>query len=267
MKRILGKVRQSLLNSGIALTENDRSLASIEGRHEGEKAVVIGMGPSLKTTDLERFGGFTTFACNKIYLAFDQTAWRPAYYSVCDELVAKNNQEAIQTADFGATEMFHSKVVKPYFQEDLNCRYYGYRGDLQQWDGSSDTQLPSSLRGAVIGGGYSVLLDQVQLAYVMGFSEVYVVGADFSFLVSKRTGENSRSGEVLESAGEVNHFHKDYRKPGETWTMPKMEEQRLAFDYCGRAYAAAGKNLINASRSTKLDVLERVDFDAAFPEM
>ena len=264
MKRTLGRIRQSLLNQGVAITPNDRRLAAVEGRHHGEKAVVIGMGPSLKTSDLERFDGYTTFACNKIYLAFEDTDWKPDYYGICDELVAKNNKDAIMAADFDGVEMFHAKVVKPFFQAEIDCAYYGYADDLQTWDGKSPCSLSSRLCGSVKGGGYSILLDQVQLAYAMGFAEVYVVGADFSFLLSKASRESSRSGQVLESEGEINHFHKDYRKPGETWTVPRMEEQRHAFDYCGRAFEADGRKLINASRVSKLDVLERVPFDDLF---
>jgi hypothetical protein len=56
---------------------------------------VIGNGPSLRPEDLDRLGSEITFASNKIYLVFDQIAWRPSYYSVCDPLVAQNNRETI----------------------------------------------------------------------------------------------------------------------------------------------------------------------------
>ena len=87
-------------------------------------------------------------------------------------------------------------------------------------------------------------------------------GLDFSFEVaSKPTGETAMGNQVLVSAGEVNHFHPDYRKPGETWTMPKLELQYRAFQAAKKAIEENGGLIFNASRKTALDVFPRVDFD------
>lgn len=45
-----------------------------------------------------------------------------------------------------------------------------------------------------------------------------------------------------------------------------MEQHERAFRYARRAFEASGRELLNASRSTKLEVLERVDFEAVFPD-
>jgi hypothetical protein len=113
-----------------------------------------------------------------------------------------------------------------------------------------------------------VIYLQLQLAYYMGIREAYVIGVDFSFDVpaSSQTATRTELGEeVLRSTGEVNHFHPDYRKPGESWTVPKLEYQRLAFARARRAFEQGGGALLNASRRTRLDVLDRVDFDAIAP--
>jgi hypothetical protein len=47
--------------------------------------------------------------------------------------------------------------------------------------------------------------------------------------------------------------------------VPKVELQRNAFQKASQVYAESGRKLINASRKTKLDVIERGDFDALFP--
>ena len=64
--------------------------------------------------------------------------------------------------------------------------------------------------------------------------------------------------EALKSAGEVNHFHPDYRKPGEAWAVPNMEGQRYSFQSARDRFQAAGRKVINASRVTKLDVFPPV---------
>jgi hypothetical protein len=239
-------------------------LRKLEGRHRGEDAVIIGMGPSLRPEDLDRFKGFRTFACNKIYLAFENTKWRPDYYSVCDILVAENNRDAILKADFRNTLPLHSEIVWPRLSGQKNALQYTYDRSIADWNPGDDPGLTRDLGKGVHSAGYSVLIDQLQIACLMGFRSVHVVGVDFSFSGGVTTGDRCSSGEVLKSEGEINHFHPDYRKPGETWTVPKMQEQEHAFKFCLAAYQAAGINLSNASRESALTVLARVSFDDIF---
>jgi hypothetical protein len=228
--------------------------------HRGRRAFVLGNGPSLHIADLHRLQGEITFASNKIYLAFDETGWRPTYYSVYDVLVAENNREIIRSLEL---THIHGSFVRQVLGAD---RGYTYIEDLPNRMDLSPPAFGFSenmLEGAY--GGYSVIYLQLQLAYYMGIRQIYLIGVDFSFSVpeSIRTQSTTELGEqVLKSANEVNHFHPDYRKPGETWTMPKLEYQRLAFARARRAFEDAGGSLYNASRRTELDVLERADFDA-----
>jgi len=243
---------------GYPLNRDIRRLLRYKNKHKGERCFIIGMGPSLRTEDLDRLHNEITFACNKIYLAFDETDWRPTYYSVVDVLVAENNADRI--ADLGLLKFFPH-----YLRETLgtlpDAVYYSNNVPFTFDAGSRLGFRKDILRGIYSGGG-SVLLDQLQLAYYMGIEEVYLIGADFSFQVSKSTGQTCTQGDILESAGEVNHFHKNYRQIGETWTMPRLDLQELAFQYARQAYEKDSRKIYNASRRTRLEVLERVDFDS-----
>jgi len=61
--------------------QNDARLSNLTDKHKGEDAVIIGMGPSLKVEDLEKFQKMTSFACNKIYLSYSKTLWRQRWVS------------------------------------------------------------------------------------------------------------------------------------------------------------------------------------------
>lgn len=266
IKKIVGKRLLTLAANGIALRGNDRRLNAMTDCYKGKKAVIIGMGPSLKTADLERLGDVFTFACNKIFLPFADTTWRPSVYSVCDVLVSENNKDQILSVDFGGANAIHAVVVQKDLRGQKNGLFYRYRSSFERELAKGEFALPTRLGGGILAGGASVIVDQIQLAYAMGFSEVYVIGIDFSFKVpASESKEMSASGAVIESEGEVNHFHPDYRKPGETWTMPKLDQQEEAFLYCRKVFEANGRKLINASRASKLEVLERVPFDEVFP--
>ena len=55
--------------------------------HKGKRGFVIGNGPSLKIEDLDNLNNEITIASNKIYLAFEETKWRPKFYTVADPIL------------------------------------------------------------------------------------------------------------------------------------------------------------------------------------
>ena len=247
--------------SGLQMALNARRLAALRNLHNGRRCFVIGNGPSLRTADLDRLKKEITFASNKIYLAFDQTGWRPTYLTVIDEIIAENNRRelrALRLPKIYSWEVamtllpdWRAVIVKtlPHPRNASGREQLGFCADLT--------------RG--IHGGYTVLSLSLQAAAFMGIREVYLIGVDFSFIPAPASGRTTPcSGAVLVSQGECNHFHPDYRKPGETWTFPDLEKQREAFRAARDWFEGQGGQLLNASRETKLDVLNRVSFDELF---
>ena len=255
-KRFLGIGPRCLRAHGIALTANDRRVAALKGKHGGQRCFIIGNGPSLKIEDLDKLKKEITFACNKIYLAFDQTAWRPTYYSILDVLVAENNRSAVN--ELKLCKIFREDV-RPYFS-DADDIIWLKSLKMPMVDGDYKGKFSTSVLEGVY-GGWTVIYPQIQLAFFMGIREIYLIGVDFSFEVPKSTGRTCRSGEILEHQGETNHFHPEYRKPGETWTTPLLDLQYIAFTAANRTFEKYGGCIYNASRKTALDIFPHVDFD------
>lgn len=231
---------------------NNRRLLDLKDIHRGKRAFLIGNGPSLRIEDLDKLKNEITFASNKIFLAFDQADWRPTYYTMADHIVAQNNREIIHSLKL---KKIFAHSVRDYLKDQKDIIFTNpptEEGD-ETWD------LIKGVRA-----GYSVLNFDLKLAYWMGIREVYVIGVDFYFEDNSiRTGRFEKGNEVIISVGEHNHFHPDYRKPGETWTIPRLDKQREEFIRARQMYEAAGGKIYNASRQTKLDAWERVDFDQA----
>ncbi len=95
-------------------------------------------------------------------------------------------------------------------------------------------------------------------------TDLDLLGLDFSFRVSKATAETCGDGAVLVLAWKVNHFNKDYRKAGKTWTMPRLDAQEQAFAYARLAFEADGRSVFNTSRHTKLEVFPCVEIEDDF---
>ena len=239
------------------LNKNHADLKKLKGIHAGQRAFVIGTGPSLQISDLDHLQNEVTFSCNKIYLSFTETEWRPTYYSVIDTVVAENNAEKIKKL---RVKKIFSNSVKKYF---LNSTDILWHDDLKTKiiDGRRQQDFSRNLlRGTY--GGHTVIFTILQIAYYMGIRDIYLLGIDFSFTNPKETAGKTASGEVLlKNEGEVNHFHPDYRKEGELWTMPRLDIQHEAFTAARDVFEKSGGRILNASRSTKLDVFPLVCFD------
>ncbi len=256
--RILRKYRSGIMASEqtnpLPNKANDAKLKALKDCHRGRRAVIVGNGPSLNVADLERLKDEITFASNKIYLAFENTDWRPTYLTVTDSVVASN--------------------INGYLRESKLCKIFGhatfphFRGAQDIIFGNPPSAAVNYLDWDIVGGvrtGHSVLYWDLELAFWMGIREVYAIGLDFSFNVaSKPTGQKAMGNDVLVAAGEMNHFHPDYRPVGETWTMPQMDEQQADFEYALEKFKSDSGRIYNASRKTKLDVWPRVEFDTIF---
>jgi len=94
----------------------------------------------------------------------------------------------------------------------------------------------------------------------MGISKIYLLGVDFSFDIPK----NPSNGDILRCEGEKNHFHPDYRKRGETWTIPRLDLQYKSFS-CAKSFSDTHQiKIYNASRKTKLDIFPYIQFEKIF---
>ena len=228
----------------------------LRNRHLGQRCFVIGNGPSLLADDLERLRFEYTFASNKIYLIFGDTGWRPTYYSVEDVLVATQNAAEIEEVT-GCTKLFPLWVMY-----HTNRRFSeGVYFELVSEDKNGpDFPKFSTDPLKFLYWGSTIIYTQIQLACFMGFKDIILLGVDFDYQVPSKGPD----GIVLTSEGEVNHFHKNYRKPGEKWHVPNLDIHTKSFTVARRESERQGVTIRNATRGGKLEIFERVAFDSLF---
>ncbi len=238
------------LNQAIS---NERFQA-LKNKYQGQRCVIIGNGPSLNIEDLEKLKNEYTFASNKIFLCFDETEWRPTFYSVEDTLVLKQNADLIKNveADYKLFPDFTLSSLK-YDRENIAFKFSHKNPFPKLPYFYNDTE-------EIFYWGSTIVYTQIQLAFYMGFSEIYLIGVDYTYNVpSKKKGKN-----VLVSEGEVNHFHKDYRKPGEKWHIPNLEYHEKSFERVNKEVEQRNIKVFNATRGGKLEAFPRKEFDEVF---
>lgn len=225
--------------------------------HSGEKCFIIGNGPSLIGSDLNKIkkSGIDSFACNEIFMCYGNVEWRPKYY-FCSDVTGivsvldkkENASEAFSNCDFAflrnmKESLYFSKKFKnvivynqiypenelsPEFSYD--CSYYVYIG-------------------------HTVMYVMLQFAIYMGYNEIYLLGVDHQF--SKERKSNGRV---------VNKNIQDHSEILKTKNVLYFD-----IDKATAAYISAKKNaesrkikIYNATRGGMLDVFERIDFDELF---
>ena len=221
--------------------------------HKGDRAFLVGLGPSLSIEQLDLLKDEITFSSNKIFLSFQDTKWRPKYYSITDLFVAENNHKII--SDLKLHKIFSDNVKHFFSDNDIDWIQHNLR--IRDEKGNLEYNFARDLNSGTYRGG-TIIYFQMQLAFFMGIKEIYLLGVDFSYENSPESEMDSLHGKVLISkGGEKNHFHPDYRKKNEKWSKPDMERQLGAFN-CARLFLEKNNvKVVNLTPGTKLDVFPK----------
>lgn len=222
-------------------------LAAYQDKHRGERCFIIGNGPSLKHTDLSKLRREKTFGVNRIYLAFPELGFTTTYFLSVNSLVIEQCAQEIRalpipkflswrshrliepTAD---TMFLYTTYTLPHFQTDARRRL---------WEGATVTNVA------------------LQLAFYMGFETVILIGVDHNF-----TTQGAPNTTVVSQGDDPNHFHAGYFGKGFRWQLPDLETSEQAYTLARQTYAAAGRQVLDATVGGKLTVFPKVDYDSLF---
>ena len=225
------------------------ALSALRGAYSDRRCFVIGNGPSLTMADLEAIKDEVSIASNGIFLAFEDSSFRPTYYTVEDRLVAEDR----------ATEISKIERVTKIIPVDLRTILAPSPETISVWFRRSYNAFPlfstDLSSGAFFGGTVTYL--NLQLAFHLGCPEVYLIGVDHSYQVPETS-----SHVITSSQADVNHFHQDYFGPGYRWHDPKVERMELAYGKARVVFESQGRQVLNATRGGELTVFPRVSLDS-----
>lgn len=249
--------RYRLAALNIVLTENERRLASFHNKHQGARCFIIGNGPSLNDLDLSLLKDEFTFGTNAIYLNRERMGFSPTYYVVEDTFVAEDRAEEIVA--LGGT----TKFVGNHLDYCLDRRGdFIWLNVIFRYDRYSNFPNFSKncLRRIWVGGTVSYLC--MQLAYYMGFREVYLIGFDHKYVVPSDALVSGS--EILSVSDDVNHFTGAYFGAGKRWHDPFVDRMELAYAAALREFTRANRTIANATVGGRLEVFPRVDYGKLF---
>lgn len=250
-----------IVDEGLFFPLFNNKIKSLKDKFKDERAFIIGNGPSLNKHDLSLLNDEYTFAVNGIFYKTEEIGFKPTFYVVEDNFVMKENLEKINR--FECKYKIFPRNYKHLVKSKENTYFFkmdtGYYNDFSPYYCIPRFSPDASNK---VYCGQSVTMINIQLAYYMGFSEVYLIGMDHSYLIPKSAKIDGRTIESMED--DPNHFHPDYFGKGKKWHDPHLDRVERNYEYLKLVYEAKNKRLFNATIGGSLEVFERVKYEDLF---
>lgn len=242
---------------GLALPSRER-LLEMKDAFRGRRAVIIGNGPSLNRTDLDLLKGECTFGVNGIYYADERLPEPLTFYVVEDTKVFQENTPDVLAYGRTAEHFILPTLYQPSCGPDDDPIFFRMNGGFYKAEDPSHCRPRFSTDATeVLYCGQSVTIINLQLAYWFGFSEIGLIGMDFSYTVP--TGTEVK-GNLYTSAGDdPNHFDPRYFGAGKTWKDPKLNRVLANYRLAKAIYESDGRRIVNCTVGGALEAFDRMD--------
>lgn len=229
--------------------------------HAGKRVFIVGNGPSLNKLDLSKLKDEYSIAVNGIFYMTELSGYKPNYYVVEDTSVMRENIAEIKAYD--VENKFFPTIYTDIHPHDDNTHFFRMnRGFYEPKSPNYCVPRFSTDFSQRAFCGQSVTFINLQLAFYMGFTEVYLIGMDFSYIIPDNF---ERKGDIITSTDDdPNHFHPDYFGKGKTWKDPKLDRVLANYNMAKLAYETAGRKIYNSTAGGKLELFERRDFESLF---
>lgn len=242
---------------GMPLPSRER-LLEMKDAYRGRRAVIIGNGPSLNKTELHLLKGECTFGVNGIYYADERLPEPLTFYVVEDTKVFEENTAEVLAYGRNAEHFILPTLYQPSCGPEDDPIFFRMNGGFYKaTDPSYCRPRFSTDASEVLYCGQSVTIINLQLAYWFGFSEIGLIGMDFSYALP--TGTEVR-GNLYTSAGDdPNHFDPRYFGAGKTWKDPKLNRVLANYELAKAVYESDGRRIVNCTVGGALEAFERMD--------
>lgn len=210
-----------------------------------ETCVIVANGPSLNKSNLELLANADVIVSNFATIS-DRLRPHATYFTVVNDLVAVQG-----STDFN--QLTIPRVVPFWLGNALN-------------PGEDTIYLPATVipefctaPDGVVSWRSTVSFYNMQLAYMLGYEKVVLIGFDHSYVQA----ETLKEGDAIEQKSEdPNHFDPRYFQ-GKTWQAADTGNMEKMYELAFAAYRKAGRSIVNATEGGKLETFPRVTLGTA----
>ncbi|MFT2091655.1 6-hydroxymethylpterin diphosphokinase MptE-like protein [Paraglaciecola sp. 2405UD69-4] len=222
-------------------------LEYLKNRHFGERAIIICNGPSLNQMDLSFLKREKTIGLNKIYLGFKKFNFYSNYYVAVNKKVLEQSHQEINRL---TCHKFLSNRCTDLFQKD--CLTHVIKTNNPPARFSTDL-----LQG--MEEGWTVTYAALQVAYYLGFKDIFIIGMDHRFEYN-----GAPNAESVMTQSDPNHFSPDYFAKGSKWDNPDLENSERSYEIARQVYGENNRRIFDATVNGNCDIFEKVDYKSIF---
>lgn len=217
-------------------------IKTIKDCYKNERCFIVCTGPSLTKSDLDAIRNEYTFGMNSLAMMDD---WNPSFYGIQDVYVYNKMPIKIREMPKKCPVFLTQRIFKSDLQAFVNnsnvyvipvfCSDHLINPESDKFEFSKDCYIR-------VYDGFSITISLIQIAYYMGFREIYLIGADCNY---SKEGQNHF----------IEYGHRDPYAHRATNRNIRMYE--LVKEFADQN----GLEIFNATRGGMLEVFPRVDLD------
>jgi hypothetical protein len=223
-------------------------IPEFHNRYLGEDCFLLANGPSLNEVNFEYLNNYHLIGLNKIYLLLERVELSLTFHVAINELVIQHSWDQFQLLKCPS---FLSYVpASKYTSGAPNLKYFL----------TEPNPVPrfSRVYDEALWEGWTVTYAALQLAYFMGFTNIFIVGLDHSFkMLGNPNEEQSMKGD------DPNHFDPRYFADSR-WHLPDLEGSEMAYKIAKFAFQRSGKAIYDATQKGHCRIFDRITLDDAF---
>lgn len=221
-------------------------LKSYQNKYQGKPLLIVGNGPSLNKTPLDKLRHLPSIGMNKIDLIYKKVLWRPDLVLVANNMVIKQHSEAIASNQIPTfvswkARWFIPRKIRSEFHYFLTANNEDFSTDFSHGVGASGTVTYTAL----------------QLAYYLGADPVILVGVDHNF---KFEGQ-PQSYQRMEGT-DPNHFDPNYFQKDSYWGLPNLPASEEGYKKAKSLFEESGRKILDCTVGGKLQVFEKASIES-----
>jgi hypothetical protein len=228
-------------------SSNFEEIKKLCGEVKGKPLLIVGNGPSLNNTPLNKFNNVFSIGMNKIDMFFTKTAWRPNLILITNNLVVKQHWKSLVKNGIPSYLSWKTRYFIPNKVQDKFYFFLSSPSEKFQPDVSKS-----------VGMAGTVTYTALQFAYYLGANPVILVGVDHSF-----TYEGNPNDIQKRKGKDLNHFDPNYFAAGQYWGVPNLSLSEVGYRNAREAFEKDGRDIYDATVGGKLEVFKKISIDDA----
>lgn len=213
-----------------------------------KNVLVVGNGPSLKRTELDKID-MVSIGMNKINLLFDKTTWRPDIITCVNGLVTRQNAKF-----FNSTDIILVLPARAWYLGVKKRRNVLFVKAIDSGEFRNDIQNGVGYSGA------TVTFTALQIAAYLRPKSVNIVGVDHNF---KNCNYETPSEIRRYEGDDDDHFDPNYFK-GSLWGLPDLAGSEIAYKSAKYYYDTHNIPIIDYTIDGKCQVFKKDDVNKIY---